>query len=301
MAGSAGTARLRTVLVGAGAMGANHARVLAQAAAVDLVRIVEPREEVGRRVAGQYGVPWAADLDRLHGVDAVVVAAATEAHTDLARQVLGAGLPLLVEKPLANRLADCEELVGTARRVGVPLMCGFVERFNPAVLTVQPLVTAPVHVAAVRHGPYAPRIRTGVAWDLLIHDVDLCLRLMGTEVSQVRAGLGAGHPESQAGAEDVATAVLTFPGGRLAAASASRIVHRKVRTITINELDRTIEVDLLRRGVTVYRHISGDAEGRGYRQEAIIEILELVTSREPLAAQLDRFVAIATGAADPGV
>ncbi len=294
-------APLRTVLVGAGAMGVHHARVLAQSEATELVRVVEPRVDVGRAVAAQYGVPWSPELNHLRGVDAVVIAAATEAHTVLARHVLSLGKPLLIEKPASNRLAECEELVATARRSGIPLMCGFVERFNPAVLTVQPLITRPVHISAVRHGPYAPRIRTGVAWDLLIHDVDVCMRLMGGEVADVRAGLGVYHPESQRRAEDVTAAVLTFDDGRIATASASRIVHRKVRSISINEIDRTFEVDLLRRDVTVYRHIAADAatpDGRGYRQQAIIEIVELVSSREPLAAQLDRFVAIVAGAAD---
>jgi predicted dehydrogenase len=175
-----------------------------------------------------------------------------------------------------------------------------VERFNPAILTVQSIIDEPVHVTAVRHSPYSGRIRTGVAWDLLIHDVDSCLRLIDSEPAGVRGGLGYFHPESDSGHEDVAEAVVSFESGAVASVSASRIGQRKVRSITVAELDRTVEIDLLRRDVTIYRHVSHPSEGDGlrYRQQTIIEIPEAVSSREPLAAQLDRFLDLVDGTAD---
>ena len=106
----------------------------------------------------------------------------------------------------------------------------------------------------------------------------------------ISGALGRFHPSSVPGAEDVAEAVLSYPGGRVAHISASRVGQRKIRTMSIHDLDKLIEVDLLRRDVTIYRHVSdqpADAEGRGYRQQTVIEIPELLTSREPLAAQLD--------------
>lgn len=283
----------RVALIGAGSMGALHARVLAQSERCELTRVVEPRAEVGRAVAERYGAGWRPELDDLTGVDAVVLAAATGVHVELAEPVLSAGVPLLIEKPVAAELARSEELVALAERGQVPLMCGFLERYNPAILTVMPLVDEPVHVTAVRHSPYAPRIRTGVAWDLLIHDVDACLRLVGAQPVAASGGLGFFHPESADGAEDVAEAVLTFPHGALATASASRIGQHKVRRLTIGEVNRTIELDLLRRDVTIYRHVANSAateDGLGYRQQTVIEIPELVSAREPLAAQLDRFL-----------
>ena len=298
---SPATLPVRVALIGAGSMGLNHARVLSRSRRVRLVRIVEPRPDVGREVADRFNTHWAPDVDALSGVDAVVIAAPTEVHFTLARHVLDLGKPLLIEKPVSSDLGEADELVRLAREHGIPLMCGFVERFNPAILTVLPLLNAPVHIATVRHGPYAPRIKTGVAWDLLIHDVDACLRLMGAEAISVRAGLGYYHPNSMDGAEDVTEAVIGFSGSRIATTSASRIVHRKIRSISINEVDRSIEVDLLRRDVTIYRHVAAAAatpEGRGYRQQSIIEIPELISSREPLAAQLDRFVDLVCGKAD---
>ena len=95
--------------------------------------------------------------------------------------------------------------------------------------------------------------------------------------------------------------MLTFPGGGLGTVSASRLGQRKVRSLVVAELDRLIELDLLRRDVTIYRHISHEAasaDGRGYRQQTVIEIPELVTATEPLVAQLQRFVGLVRGEAD---
>jgi predicted dehydrogenase len=168
------------------------------------------------------------------------------------------------------------------------------------LMTARSMVDAPVHVTGLRHSPYVPRIRTGVAWDLLVHDVDLALQIIGGDVSHIEAAVGQYHPSSVTGAEDVVEALLRFDGGQVASVSASRLGQHKVRSLTIHELDRLVEVDLLRRDVTVYRHVSGEAgdDGRGYRQQTIIEIPELVTSQEPLAAQLDRFLGVIAGTVD---
>lgn len=293
--------RLRMAVVGAGVMGSYHARVIAQSLRCELVRIVDPDQEAGTRVAERYGTVWHPELAGFADLDALVVASPTEAHAPLVRAALSSDIPVLVEKPVSGELADTEELVALAEARQTPLMCGFVERFNPAILTVRQMIEQPVHVTAVRHSPYAGRIRTGVAWDLLIHDVDGCLRLVADEPVAVRSGLGHFHASSVNGGEDVAEALMVFASGAVASASASRIGQRKIRTISVTELDRTIEVDLLRRDVTVYRHVAHDSpthDGRGYRQQTIIEIPELVSAQEPLAAQLDHFVDIVAGLGD---
>ncbi len=296
-------ARLRVAVIGAGVMGSYHARVVAQSERADLVRIIDPDEVVGQKLAERYECQWRPEFDATDDLDAVLVAAPTDLHTPLVLRALDARLPVLVEKPVSADLADTLRILAAADAGGTPLMCGFVERFNPAILTVRALLTEPpVHVTAVRHSPYAGRIRTGVAWDLLIHDVDACLRLFDSPPVQVRAGLGYFHPSSgEAGGEDVAEAVLNFESGAIASVSASRIGQRKVRAISVAELNRSIEVDLLRRDVTIYRHVSHDSpsqDGLGYRQQTIIEIPELVSAREPLAAQFDHFVALLDGTVD---
>lgn len=291
----------RIALVGAGVMGSHHARVISQSTRADLAYLVDPRESVGRAIAAKFGAQWVPELPSLENIDAVVVAAATEAHYPLAMQIISEQTPLLVEKPVADSLLRTEEILSAAEALDLPFMCGLLERFNPAIVTVRPLIESPFHITAARHSPYADRIKTGVAWDLLVHDIDLAVTLMGSAPTQVDARLGFFHPSSVAGAEDVVETLLEFQGGAIAQVSASRVGQRKIRQLSVYENDRLIELDLLRRDVTIYHHISensADGEGRGYKQQTIIEIPELLTSQEPLTAQFDHFIDLLDGKAD---
>jgi predicted dehydrogenase len=179
-------------------------------------------------------------------------------------------------------------------------MCGLLERFNPGILTALSIMEEPRHIRATRHSPYVARIRTGVASDLLVHDIDIVVRMMGSDPTKVVGTMGYVHPESAPGSEDVAEVLLSFGPDRIANVSASRLSHRKIREFSIVELDRLIEVDMLRNAVTIYRHVLGENadDGLSYKQQTIIEIPQLVSNREPLAAQLDRFVALVRGQAD---
>jgi predicted dehydrogenase len=201
---------------------------------------------------------------------------------------------------VADSLQRTQEIVALADERDLPLMCGLLERYNPAILTARALVDEPIHVTATRHSPYAPRIRTGAAWDLLVHDVDLAIQIMSSAPEHVAATRGFFHPSSTTDSEDVAETIMTFPSGAVAQVSASRVGQRKIRQLSIYELDRLIEIDLLRRDVTIYRHVSENSvdEGRGYRQQTVIEIPELVSSREPLTTQFERFLDVIDGTAD---
>lgn len=295
-------ARARIALVGAGMMGTNHARVIAQSELADLALVVDPRESVGRALAERSGAAWSPEVpESFTGIDAVVVAAATESHYPLALRVIGDGVPLLIEKPVADDLLRTEEILERAAAADVPLMCGLLERYNPAVITTRRLLGDAHHITTVRHSPYASRIRTGVAWDLLVHDVDLAIQLAGGAPVSTVSERGVFHPDSEGDAEDVAEAVMRFDRGAIAHCSASRIGHRKIRRLSVYEEARLLEVDLLRRSVTIYRHVaedSQDGEGRGYRQQTIIEIPELVTSQEPLTSQFEAFLELVEGRAD---
>lgn len=292
---------IRIAVVGTGTMGALHARVVAQSERAELAYVVESQREVGEQVADRHDASWRPDLDSVEDVDAVVVAAPTEAHYQLGRQVLERGLPLLMEKPLTLGLAEAEDLVQLSAKAEVPLMCGLLERYNPAVMTALRLVEQPRHVGAVRHSPYVPRIRNGVSSDLLIHDVDIAVRLAGAEPSRVRATFGYLHPDSPEDSEDVAEGLFSFPDGMVASVSASRVSQHKVRRLTIAEENRLVEVDMIRNSVTIYHHVLNESssDGLSYRQQTIIEIPALVSSREPLAAQLDRFLDLAADLVDP--
>ena len=117
----------------------------------------------------------------------MVVAAPTEHHWDIAADVIGAGLPILVEKPMCPSAAQTNALLDLARDSRVPIMCGLVEQFNPAVMAAMTMIEGPRFVRIERHSPYAPRIKTGVAWDLLMHDLDMALRLFHPRSPQARS------------------------------------------------------------------------------------------------------------------
>ena len=173
----------RIALVGSGQMGSLHARVIAQSALCELDLLIEPREEQGKAVAARFDTRWAADFDSLDEIDAVVIAAATPAHYELAGRVLDLGKPVLVEKPLAATYEQSVDLVDRSRASGVPLMCGLLERFNPAVRTAREFSGDVWQVNGIRHSPFVSRIPTGVATDLLIHDIDLAIGFAGSEPS----------------------------------------------------------------------------------------------------------------------
>lgn len=289
------------VLFGAGKMGRNHARIISSSARANLVGIVDPFEQNGRAATEQYGGDWFPDAgDALKRADAVVVAAATEYHYGIAKQVLEAGVPVLIEKPICPSLAQTEEILGAAERAGVPVQCGFLERYNAGVVAAQALIEDPVYVRAERHSPYWSRIKTGVAWDLLVHDADLISRMFGSETPvHVNTELGTFHPESIEGAEDVMDASFRFPNGGIASASASRVGQRKVRRLTIQSLNSMVEVDLLLRSVTKYRHsnIESTDGHAGFKQMTEMEVPE-VSGLEPLAAQFEHFVDLVEGTVD---
>jgi predicted dehydrogenase len=292
----------RILVIGGGVMGANHARTVALSTSAELVGVVDPVEANGSAVALRTGSAWFSSVPAPSIFDAAIVATPTDFHFEVAQTLIGDGVPLLVEKPVTDSLETTSRLISISRERGTVLMCGFVERFNPAIVTARTIVSSPIHLSAIRHSPYVPRIRSGVAWDLLVHDVDLVLGFMGsTQVSKVTSVRSSFHAQSGSESEDVVEALLTFDNGGIAHASASRLGHKKIRTMSITEPDRLVEIDLLRRDITVFRHVSEQftgSEAPGYRQQTIIDIPEIANNREPLAAQFDHFLGLINGELD---
>jgi predicted dehydrogenase len=288
-------------ILGAGAMGAHHARVIAHHPGAELGLVVDVDESRARAVADDSGAKWATDPSEALDHDAVVVAVPTEAHLAAVRPLLWADRPVLVEKPVATATADVRAMTELAADRDVPFLCGFVERFNPVVRTALDLVDEqPLHLVAIRHSPAAPRSSISVVHDLLIHDIDLALLFAGgsrvTDVRAVRA-----HP---AGADvaEIADCSLTVEGGMVATLSASRAGQRKLRSLLVTTADRIFELDLLRQDLTVYRHISHGLltdEAKGYRTETMVDIPFVRHAGEPLDLQLGYFLDLIEGRADP--
>jgi predicted dehydrogenase len=296
------SASIAVALVGAGQMASNHARVISSSGRAHLAWVVDPERERAARLAELYGGEALSSVEELverrSTYGAAVVASATESHTAVALPLLDLDVPLLVEKPLAPTLGEVEALVLAATQADVPLQCGFVERFNPAVATALSLLPEqPWHVQTVRHSPVAPRIATNVVHDLLIHDLDLVARLFPSAGTPTVAAAGL---RSTSGRVEIVDCVLGYDGG-VASCSASRAGQRKVRTMSIATETILVEVDLLRQDVTRYHHLGLEVVDQStftYRAETAIDIPFVRHAGEPLALQLAHFLDLVEGTVD---
>jgi predicted dehydrogenase len=243
--------KLRIAVVGAGRLGGFHAQKLAARQDVELVAIVDPIQASRDRVAAACHCEALADysglLDRLDGA---VVAAPTSLHHRIARELLEAGVPLLVEKPLCTTRADADELVSAARRRNVILQVGHVERFNPAFHAAAANIHDPKYIDAVRTSPFTFRSTdVGAVLDIMIHDIDLVLSLVKSPLRKVDA-LGA---SVVGGHEDVANARLEFESGCVASLSASRVSYESVRRMHVWSPEGFVAVDFATRTATTVR------------------------------------------------
>jgi len=292
---------LRLGIVGAGIMGANHARLARGVPDATVTHVVDPDVARARRLASAVGAEAVADVASLVDVvDAAVVAAPSGLHHDVALDLMKAGIHVLVEKPLATTVADAEALAEAAEVNGVTLMVGHVERFNPAVLELDQLLGDVVHVAAARISPYSPRITDDVVTDLMIHDLDVVRSIAGCAVVDVQCMAMPVRSD----VPDLACALLRFESGMTANLTASRVGQQKIRELRITQPDRYVTVDLVRQDVTINRVEHSEflsAEGARYRQSGVVEIPFLEHQGEPLLLELQEFVRAASTGTTPRV
>jgi len=243
--------RLKIAVVGVGALGRHHARILADLDSVDLIAVAEPNIEIGRSVAETCECAHLSDFhDLLDDVDAVTVAVPTSAHLAVAGDCLRAGLPVMVEKPIAGTLDDAALLVDLADRNNVVLQVGHVERFNPAVKAAFGQIDRPRYLQIERLSPFAFRSTDiGVVHDLMIHDLELVLALVESPIRNVEAfgvSLMGGH-------EDSVQARIAFANGCIADISASRVHPEPRRVLTSWSASGCVHVDLHSRQMKTFR------------------------------------------------
>jgi predicted dehydrogenase len=222
---------LRVAVIGAGHLGRIHARIAAGLPEIELVAVVDPVKEVRQRVAEEAHTRPVADYREVIGeIEAAIVATPTVTHHAIGRELLASGVPLLVEKPLAPNVAEANELVSLARRQGLALQVGHVERFNSALSCVAAELRDPKYIDARRTSSYTFRSTdVGVVLDMMIHDLDIVLSLARSEVLDVEAfGISVlgGH-------EDMATARVTFASGCIADVMASRVSLQQQRVMNV--------------------------------------------------------------------
>lgn len=228
--------KLRTAVVGTGYLGRFHAQKYAAMPDVELVAVVDQDLDRAREVATEActittGTEAAPNLDALIGaVDAVSVVVPNTAHYEVARPLLAAGIHVMLEKPLTNTVAQADELIALAAAQGVVLQAGHLERFNPAVRFLCERATEPLFIEAHRLGGFKNRATdVDVVLDLMIHDLDIVLALVGSPVTEVRA---AGYRVLTPNI-DIANARLQFASGCVANLTASRVSLKDMRKIRV--------------------------------------------------------------------
>jgi predicted dehydrogenase len=285
--------KLRFAVVGVGHLGQHHARLLASMADVELVAVVDTRPGRAEEIAARFGGRPFSDSGAIVGaVDAVSIAVPTESHVEVALPFIEGGVAVLVEKPLASSLADADRLIEAAGRRGVLLAAGHTERFNPAVAAALPLVSNPRFVEVHRLGTFPERsLDIDVIFDLMIHDLDLLLASVGSDVASIEAvGVHVLTPRT-----DIANVRLRFASGCIANLTASRISRERVRKARFFQHDSYVSIDFAAQEVEVYRLVRGD--GRPAIQGGKLD----VARDEPLRRELCDFVDAVRSRRPPGV
>lgn len=282
MSAAAEPGKIRVAVVGTGEFGRNHARVYRELAGAELIGVYDHNPQRAAAVAQEFQASVLQSLEALQGhADAVSVAVPTVAHAQVGCELLEMGLDVLIEKPMAVDLAEADALLSTARKNRRILQVGHVERFNPAVRAVEPIVNRPLFFEVHRLGVFTARsLDVDVIYDLMIHDLDILLALVKESVSEVKA---VGIPVLT-DKVDIAHARLEFAGGAVANVTASRVSTERVRKMRFFQQHEYISLDYARRDA-----LRIGVKKPGPQPEFGFEKLN-APSVEPLQAELEAFI-----------
>lgn len=274
---------LRIAVVGVGHLGRHHARILSLLPGVELVAVVDTKRERAKEIAVAHGTkPLFESRELLGSVDAVTVAVPTELHRDIATPFLEAAVPVLVEKPIARSLAEADDLIASSAKAGVVLAVGHTERFNPAVAAARSLLVDPRFIEVHRLGTFPDRsLDIDVVFDVMIHDLDVVLSLVESEIESVDA---VGVPVLT-GRVDIANARLRFANGCIANITASRISRDRVRKIRFFQPASYVSLDYAAQKIELWRLMKGDGPKPSIQGGEVN-----VPNEEPLKRELEDFV-----------
>ena len=291
-------------VIGIGNMGWHHARVLSLLKDADLVGVADLDEQRGCLAREQFGCHWFPDYRAmLKEVEAVCIAVPTLLHHQVGMECLDAGLHVLIEKPIAASQDEAAALIDASNRAGRLLQVGHIERFNPAFRELTKVVANEevVVLEGRRHSPHADRANdVSVVLDLMIHDIDLVLELAQAPVVRLAAAGG----RSAEGPIDYVNATLGFSNGVVASLTASKMSHRKIRSLSAHCRSSLVETDFLNHTLHIHRRAhewySADHGELLYRNDGFIEEVS-TTSIEPLYAELEHFLQCVRGRETPAV
>lgn len=300
---------IRTAVVGVGHMGRHHARLYQEMPQSQLVAVVDLNKDRAAEIAGKHGATALSSIDELpKDVRAVTVAVPTIHHRAVAEKLLRRGMAVLVEKPIADTVADAEAMMNCAKETGSILTVGHTERFNPVVRAIQRLDIRPKYIESQRISPFRFRSADiGVVSDMMIHDIDIILHLVRSKPVQVDAvgvNVLAKH-------EDVANARVVFENGAVANLVASRLALKTDRRLRVFSETAYLSLDYQRKnGIVVTRDanldvlsLAKDKKLEDLAQMADLDFGQLVNVEplivddvEPLRAELEAFLdSVATG------
>jgi predicted dehydrogenase len=273
--------RIRVAVIGAGDFGRNHARVYRQMEDVELAGIVDIDNERAARVAAEFSTRVLPPESLPELIDAASVVVPTVQHTSVGCRLLEQGIDVLVEKPIATSVADADRLITTAERHGRILQVGHLERFNPAVQAVLPLLNTPLYFEVHRLGVFSPRsLDIDVVYDVMIHDLDILLAMIDSPVVGIHA-LGIPVVTDKV---DIAHARLEFAAGAVANLTASRVSVDRVRKLRFFQHQEYVSIDYARQDVLRIRVLQP-----GPQPQFDFEPVP-VKQEEPLAGELRSFV-----------
>jgi predicted dehydrogenase len=247
---------VRTAVVGCGHFGRYHAEKYAASEGAELVAVVDCELDRAQELGARLGVEALTKASDLLGrVEAVSVVVPTRVHFEVARELLDAGVHVLLEKPIAASLEQADALIALAEAQGVVLQIGHLERFNAAVLALADVLGAPLFIESHRLAPFKPRgTDVDVVLDLMIHDIDLIQQLVGKPLATIDA---VGVPVLSA-EDDIANARLRFEGGCVVNVTASRVSLKSERRMRLFQKDAYVSIDFQAGDATVARKGSGE-------------------------------------------
>ena len=287
-------------IIGVGHMGQYHVNVGKQLSSAELIGVYDADPARAKFIAEQHNTRVFAQIaDMLKEVEAVIISAPTFLHYEISKQALEAGKHVLVEKPISETVEQARELVKIAADKKLTFQVGHIERFNGAILQLGKVATAPIHVESRRLAPYNARIKdVGVVLDMMIHDIDIVLNLVKSDVVSVKA-VGSKVVSDH---EDVASVVLKFANGSIASINASRATQAKIRTLNVTQKDNYIKLDFTDQDIEIHRQASSDTvlgnQEITYKQESIVEKV-FVYKDNPLKQQHEHFMKCIMGMENP--
>ena len=283
--------KVKVGVIGVGRMGKYHVGILSEFPEVELAAVVDIDSKTRKVIEDNYSTPGFENYKDIYGkVDAAVVAVPTGLHFSITKDLLNAGIHVLLEKPCANNLEHARELFKIAQEKDLTLHIGHVERFNGAVQELHKIVESPIFVECKRMGPFTDRIKDdGVVLDIMIHDIDIILNLIKSKVTKTHV-LGASVFSDK---DDLVNAQLEFENGCIANIIASRASQNQIRTLSVTQKDSFVVLDYTDQEIYVHKKSSSEhklsKDSLRYKQESMVERI-FVHKDNPLKLEIKHFL-----------